>query len=256
MNLWGPIGVAWFEMRRSFTPGRLLLWLLMAGFPVMLISLVRLLEDRQPPDEAFTLVLFALIVRVSCVMGLLLWATPVISSEIEGRTWLYVVSRPTGSRSMVLGKFLVAILWAISAGVMATSVAVPASGISEPWRLWWVLCFLVVLGSLAYGAMLSLIGALVQKRAMVVAIIYLVFIEGLISIIPASINRLTVGYRLLGLLTHWMGLRREDDFRLEMLFGTAGPLFNVTVLLGYTGLLLLLAIFRVRLGGYLTASED
>ena len=175
MNVWGPLGVALFELRRSFTVGRIALWCLMAGFPVVLISLVLGLNDQRPPETGLMVVIFILVVRVSCVMGLLLWATPVVNSEIEGRTWVYVVSRPTGSRSVVLGKYLVALLWAISAGLTSAAIVVPLAEVEEPFAFFRTLAVLVVLGSAALGAVFMLIGALVQRRAMVVAMVYLVF---------------------------------------------------------------------------------
>lgn len=254
MNLWGPVGVAWFELRRSFSVGRIGLWMLMVLFPVLLTGMIRYLSPEQPPREAFMIIMFALIVRVACVMGLLLWATPLVSSELEGRTWVYLVSRPHGSRSVVFGKYLVAICWAMSAGFVAASLTVPLSEITEAWRLWGALCVLVVLGSLAYGSLFTVIGAFIQRRAMVAAIIYLVIGEGVLSLVPATINRLTVGYRLLSLLAAWMDL--PTDGPQSQLLETGSPWFHVLVLLMYASVLLVAALGRVRLGGYLTAAED
>jgi ABC-type transport system involved in multi-copper enzyme maturation permease subunit len=255
MSWWGPVGVAWFELRRSFSPGRLALWLLMVGFPVVLTGMIRYLKPDDFPREAYTIILFALIVRVACVMGLLLWVTPLISSELEGRTWVYLVSRPTVSRSVVFGKYLVGICWAISAGIAAASLAVPLSGLGQAAEVWKVMCGLVVMGSFAYGSLFAFIGTLVQRRAMVAAIVYVVFVEGVISLVPATINRFTVGYRLLSLLGAGLQIEGEDA-RTRMLIEASTPAFHIAILLTYAVVLLLLAVGRVRLGGYLTAPED
>ncbi len=40
--------------------------------------------------------MFVLLPQVVTVLGLLLWATPVVHSELEGQTWVYAVVRPGG----------------------------------------------------------------------------------------------------------------------------------------------------------------
>lgn len=257
MNIWGPLGVARFELQRSLSAGRWSLWLLISLFPVLLATATWIRTEGTTPDEVMVVVLFFLIVRVACVMGLLLWATPVINGEMEGRTWIYAATRPAGNTSLVLGKLLVATLWSFTAGVVATTLAVPASGVGAPLWTWWVLSVLVLFAVVAYGALFTLIGTLLQRRAMVVAILYIVLIEGALSLIPAAINRFTVGYRLLSLLIAWMGFDQgpnSEEYR--MLVGDAAPTHHVVILLLYSVGVLSAALLRARHGGYLTEPED
>lgn len=261
MSLWGPLGVAWFELKRSVSVARLSLWVLVALFPFVLVLMVRLRNEAvagEPiPPDAMLAVLFFLIVRVACVLGLLLWATPVVHSEIEARTWIYAATRPGGTASIVLGKYAVAILWSFSAGVVATILAVPISGVDHPLWTWLVLTALVGLAVIAYGAVFTIIGTVVQRRAMVIAILYIVLVEGALSLIPATINRFTVGFRLLSLLVQWMGLdEHQEAEQFRMLFGDATPLTHIAILLGYSVVLLAIALSRARLGGYQIEPED
>jgi ABC-type transport system involved in multi-copper enzyme maturation permease subunit len=254
--LWAPLGVAWFELRRSFSPGRLSLWFLVAFFPMLLTAMVRVQAGEDVPNEAVVVMLFILVIRVACVMGLLLWATPLVSNEIEGKTWIYIVTRPHGSLGIVLGKFLIAILWSLTAGLVASTSAVLVSGVDDMMRTWMVLSSLVVLGCLAYGGLFTLIGAMVQRRAMVVAIIYAVIVEGVLTLVPATINRFTIGYRLSALMLQWMGYTEgENRDRYELFFDAAAPHYHVILLLLLTAGLLVGAIFRVRQGSYLTEAE-
>jgi ABC-type transport system involved in multi-copper enzyme maturation permease subunit len=254
--LWGPVGVAWFELRRSLSPGRVALWLVVAFFPMVLSILVRIQAGSEAPNEAFVLLLFFLVVRVACVMGLLLWATPVVSNEIEGRTWIYVVSRPGGCTGLVLGKYAVATLWSISAGLVASTTAVVASGVDQMLRTWLVISGLSILGCFAYGALFTLIGTLIQRRAMVVAILYTVIVEGVLSMVPATINRFTVGYRLLALLADWMNFDPERlPSNYAMLFTETSSYIHIGLLGGLTVLMVGMSIGRVRIGGYLTEKD-
>lgn len=257
MSFWGATGVAWFELRRSLSLGRFLLFLLLAFFPMVLVALVRSNAGPAVEDEPLVFVMFFLIVRVACVMGLLLWATPVINNEMEGRTWIYLVTRPNGGTSVVLGKFAVALLWSLAVGLVGALTTVSVSGVESPFRVWWVLSALAVLSCMAYGALFTFIGTVLQRRAMVAAILVTLVFEGVLASIPATINRFTVGYRLFSLLMTWMGY--EDDPRAiqwRELFGETSPGTHLAVILVYSLTMLALAVVRVRLGGYLTEPED
>lgn len=257
MNLWGPLGVLWLELRRSLSVGRFVLWLILAVFPIALIYLARRSASDDVPDEVFVVMLFFLIARVTCVMGLLLWATPLISNEIEGRTWIYIVTRPGGGVSTVWGKYSVSILWSAAIAIVSVPLAVMASGVQSPAHVSSVLTALSLLSCFAYGALFTMIGTIIQKRAMVVAIVYLVLVEGVLTLVPATINKLTVGFRLLALLFKWMGYEnREEAENLKILFGESSSWTHVSILALYILAMLTVAILRVRAGGYLTDPDD
>ena len=66
----------------------------------------RCTDERKVPDTVWGLILFGLIPEVITLFGLLLWVTPVVQAELEGRTWIYLAVRPRGRVSMLLGKYL------------------------------------------------------------------------------------------------------------------------------------------------------
>jgi len=258
MNLWGPIGVAILELKRSFSPFRIGTWVLMTAFPLLLIQLLLMRISPPPSAEALEAIAFFLIIRVVTVMGLLLWATPAISSEIEGRTWLYMATRPGGGQSVLLGKYLVAIGWAISSGFLAVLGVAWLAPLEDKGVFCLSMMGLVVLASMTFGATLSLIGALVQRRAMVVGMIYLVVVEGVLSAVPATLSELTVTLRLQILESQWLlspdsplveSLKTHSTFSLP-------SIVHVMILLAYTAVALGLALWRIRVGGYLTDPED
>jgi hypothetical protein len=114
---------------------------------------------------------------------------------------------------VLLGKYLVAVLWTASAGVVVSTVSIPFLPVQNPWQLWVTMVTLCVLASLAYGALFGLIGVLRQKRVMVIAFVYAMLVEGLLGWIPAVINQGIVSFRLRSILFRWMDFRVEKSLQ-------------------------------------------
>lgn len=233
-----------FELKRSLTFSRLAMWGAMAIFPAVLLAIVRLQLGEPIPRENATLAIFVLVPQVSCLLGLLLWATPAIQAEQEGQTWIYLATRPHGKIAVVLGKYLIAIAWTISAGIISVSASVLASSTTEPERLWATVCGLVVLASLSYGSLFLLIGVLVTRRAIAAAVSYTLLIEFALSFAPATINKLTVSYRLRALLADGIGLDALRS-RAEILFGEQATTSHLLFVVGYSVCLLAVTLFIV-----------
>ena len=70
------------------------------------------------------------------------------------------------------------------------------------------LALLILLGCPAYGAVYTLIGAIMPRRAMVIAVVYSLVFEGAISLVPALINKVTVQFHLRAMWVRWLGIER------------------------------------------------
>ena len=160
-----------FEWRRSLTFGRMSIWFLLALIPVLLVWLVQWESHGKIPDEALTLITYVLVPQVSCMLGLLLWATPAIQSEMEAQTWIYITMRPQGRLAVLFGKYLVAVSWAASSGLLG-SMTVGFILESNPWNHAWTLARLVIISCFCYGALYLLIGIVVLKRSHIIAFVY------------------------------------------------------------------------------------
>ncbi len=112
-----------FELGRSLTAGRITIWLVLVAFPVGLISILRMKLPIEP-IEPIGFAMYFLIPEVVCLLGLLLWATPAIATEIEGQTWIYLAMRRSGRTMVLLGKYLTAVVWSLSAAIVAASLCV------------------------------------------------------------------------------------------------------------------------------------
>ena len=103
------IAVLRFEIKRTQTYARMFVWALLALFPVLIMVLFRY-EDEPISEKAWGIVLYGMIPQIVCLLGLLLWVAPVVNTEIEGRTWVYVAVRPGGKLALLIGKYLNGVL--------------------------------------------------------------------------------------------------------------------------------------------------
>jgi ABC-type transport system involved in multi-copper enzyme maturation permease subunit len=232
-----------FELRRSSTPSRAATWFVLVAFPIALISVLRVTTPVQNA-ERWGLMLYFLVPEVVCLLGLLLWATPVISTEIEGQTWIYLALRRSGRSLVLLGKYLTAVLWSVSAALVSISICVIVMGPAGGWKVWWVMCSLSVLSCFAHASLYILIGTVFFRRTMVAAVFYTMVIEYGLARVPAVANKMTINYRLRGLLadwTQWPGARSiaEDVLGSE---STATHLFALAVI---SAILLAIAVLRL-----------
>ena len=261
--LWGPIGVFRHELIRSLTFGRIATWLAMSMFPPTLIGVAtwqmgsrsNMLNESQL-YFGYVVLLFLLIPQVVTVLGMLLWATPIVHSELEAQTWVYAVVRPGARRSVMIGKYCVAVLWTFSSTCTAMTLAVPICGVANPAKTWLVLCLLNFVGALSYAALFLTIGALVQKRAMVSAFLYAFFVEGILSTLPATINQLTISFRLRSMLAQLLDLNPSTARELERFFDISTSVtMHLLCLSVFVGFMMGLSLWRVQASQFVWQSE-
>lgn len=257
MNPSSVAAVFFFEWRRAFTWARMAWWLVLALFPTLIMSMIRFaLRGETLPDEFWLLLLFGLVPMLIGMLGTFLWATPVVSTELERRSWVYLAVRPLGATNVLLGKYLVATTWALSAalvGLVAAAAIMPAG---DTTRIAWVVGRITVISCPAYAALYLLLGTLFPKRSMVIAVAYTLVFELIISFVPAIINALTVQYRLRTLLWLWGDMQISADMNAILAFIGDPPAWeHVVVLIAYT-LVVLVAAVGVARGREFSAAEE
>lgn len=259
-------GVVSYELARSRTPARIAMFVLMAGIPTaLLIAVANLTPARFRTDQqtnlAFCVLLYALVPQVMTMLGMLVLASPIVHTELEGQTWIYSLIRHRGRRSLLLGKYIVAVLWTTTAGILVTSLSIPFLPLQNPGKAWITISLLCVLSSLAYGALFILIGVVFQKRVMVISFVYALLAEGLLAWIPAVVNQFTIAYRLRSILFRWLDLSVERFFRSDgmvsngMVAEDPTGLVQIGWVLAITALLLALALWLVERLQYSFQSE-
>lgn len=247
-----------FEWKRSLTLARMAWWLMLAGFPVFIVSLIRFTAYEELPRELWAGFLFALGPMLMTMLGTLLWTTPAVSVELERRSWVYLAVRPHGTTTVLIGKYLAAVTWVIPPVIAGLTVAVPLAGTGDGWRLWWTMARLICLACPAYAAVYLLIGTILPRRAMVLAVAYTLIFELVISFIPAMINKLTVQFRLRALLIRWADMPIPSGRQAGMLtlIGDAPSWQYVLILLGIAPVLLAIAVAIIRLSEFSSAAES
>lgn len=285
MILWKILATFQFEFRRSLTTSRIATSSILALFaPVMLFLIgnaMRIDEfSRQIPLPIVVLGVFHLL---AVFLSVLLWATPVVYSELEGKTWVYLAIRPHGKLASTLGKYLNAVFWAImTAGVSLTLSCVVVSQFpwdpdmlvrelrgstelrntwremlghaSEPWVIWYSLMPSIVLGSLALSAIFVHIGLIFHRRAMVLAVVYAV-VESVFAFLPAMIRQLSVGFHMrnIGFKIAGFEFPQVDE---GVITDGNSMLIHVLILLIIVGIHLLASIGWLHSREYIRAEEN
>jgi ABC-type transport system involved in multi-copper enzyme maturation permease subunit len=261
--LWGPWGVFRQELLRTLTVGRVATWLMMSLFPPLLIGIATWqvgsgVDGMQEADKYFAIVFlcFILIPQVLTVLGMVLWATPIVYSELEAQTWVYAVVRPGARRAVLIGKYFVALVWTFSSALVALTLAILVSGVSNPLWTWLVMSGISLISAISYAALFLAIGTLIQKRAMVTAFLYAFFIEAILSTLPAAINQLTISHRLRAILFQSLDLGTTSANELAQIFDHETSIPVHLVCLGlFVSLLLGIALWRVQASQFIWQSE-
>jgi len=275
------LAISAFEFRRLLTPGRAFWWILVAAFPVVIVVLMqeygritdmdmwqRLLsrrhrrpvdiaEAQQHIDTLLTIALYFLAPTISCMMGALLTAAPSVASELEQHSWVYFATRPNGLFHLLMGKYLVAVVWAGSATLLGVCLAIPLSKIDSKLEAGSALLWITLLSAMSYSALYLMIGALFHRRAMVFCVAYTAGVELFLGFFPAVINRMTIQYRLRSLLYDWT--TQSQEFResriTEFVAANESVLLQITWLVTLTALFLAISLVSVHVREFTAAVE-
>lgn len=278
MNYWimGAIATFRFELMRSLSIQRLGVMGVLALFPPTLISLLmgasRVVEVAGVETEvtnsiaqlqSATPFLIIFLTALVCLLSLLLWATPNVYSELEGRGWGFLASRPGGRIAIFLGKFITSFAIAFAISLVAMSLSVLVANrlflISEANKLWLSLVAIFLLASVSYAAVFSMLGTIFFKRAMVVAAGYLVASEIFIASVPALIGKLTLRFHLQELGIQWIGFFLPTDSEMEYrtIFGPELPAWvHLTALAIAISVSLVAGAIVITCRQYITSDES
>lgn len=256
-----------FELKRSLTWNRFLVAVGLALFPPVMLNVVvrtAFVSRSQIAADVTQYSEFAMIFLVSmvCVLSLLLWATPNVQSELEGKTWNFIAVRPGARIAIFLGKYLVAV--AISFAVSGTAlagcilVANTYQGLEDPLRTLRSLGIIYALACMVYAAIFSAIGTVFTKRAMVVAAGFMIGAETFLSLIPAVVSKVTMSFHLRTIGLEWIGYflpaTTETDYYLQ--FGQPWPVWiHVSCIALMTAVSLIVGMIVITNRQYVNADQ-
>ena len=271
VKLWrGAAATCMFELRRSMSVQRISVSIGMALFPPAMLSLLIFGAKVSSADGGAQMIdsaqfLAVFLTALVLLLSLLLWATPNVYSELEGKSWLFVASRPAGRTLIFLGKFMASVVVSLAICFTAITLCVlvirSTNETINPIRLWLSMNVVYFLATLIYAAVFSLIGVVFVKRAMVVGAGFLIGFDVFLATLPgALINRFTVRHHLqeIGIATMgWFfpaNAGSEQDYR--NIYGQEWATWiHVTIVLSVTLLLLIIGAKVISSREYVTSDQ-
>ena len=248
--------VAWLQIREILSGKKLWLAGLLAAFPVALSFVVMRAGgwDDLPPDfEPYAKPLFLFVTQpmLTCALLSLLYGTAIVNGDVERKTITYLFTRPVAKWKVVAGKYAAVVAFLAAPTTLSLVLSWLLLGCPGGARLLGGM-ELAGLGAVtAYTAIFAAIGTLFRNRPLVVGILYAFVVEGVLSVIPALINTVTVTYYLRSVVVRALGLNLPPE--LARLVGGASLLESVAVLLGIAAFALTLASVVVTRREYSTA---
>lgn len=173
--------------------------------------------------------LFLLFPQTICLLLALLYGASIPGAELEGRTLTYLFTRPVARWRIVLGKYLAITAAMLPPTVLSITVAWLVLGQPGGIALLAALVGATAGALLCYGAIFILFGFLAPRRAMVLALLYGVIFEFVLSMVPAMVNTATVTYYLRSLVVE--ALQLDLPAKLARVVGGASLTTSLCVLL-------------------------
>lgn len=249
-----------FEIYRSLSIQRILVAAVLAAFPpamVVVIAIAGRVSGELPLEDLLIIIL----VGIVGLLAQLLWATPNVYSELEGKSWIFLASRPRGRIALFLGKYLSAVAFSFAVCFVAISLCLAIRTYAlqtmvNPFFTWVGMICSMLLACFAYSAVFSVIGTLFQKRAMVFGAAFIILSEGILANVPAIISRFTARFHLQSVAASWIGWFHpipEEQFRI--IYGDTSVAFHLTCLVSAILVLLAAGCVIVTTRQYITAEE-
>ena len=188
------------------------IWILgvFLSLPILLLLLVLAASGLDFPGnekfdtEGFVMsgFLYVMYPQVLCILASLLYGASLLAGEIEDKTLTYLFTRALPRWKILLGKYLATASVLSILTLVSMSVAYLLCGLPIGPRIWLALAVTITSACFAFTALFCLLGLFVPRRAIPVGLIYAVVVEGILSIVPALVNELTVSYYLRSLGWH------------------------------------------------------
>lgn len=219
------------------------LWLLAAflSLPAVLVVLILGVGQEIPSEDrdlVFSLLLYVLYPQTLVILATLLYGSGLLSAEIEGRTLVYLLTRPLPRWCLLVIKYAATVLVLSALCLASLTVSFAIAGFPGGARVGFALGTSVFLACVAYTAVFGLIGLLVPRRAVPVGLIYAGILEIALSFVPAFVNRLAISHYLRSLAYHLADmplLLRGERISIEALqfLGDTGPWASALTLIAF-----------------------
>ncbi|MFO0938880.1 MAG: ABC transporter permease subunit [Gemmataceae bacterium] len=197
-------------------------------------------------------VVFALYLGFLLPLINLAFASGAIGAEREGRTLIWLLTRPQPRFALYVAKFLGVLPWSLLVS-LAGLVAVCLSGGPVGQEAFRTFAPAVAVGSVAYSALFHLLGAVIRRPA-VMGLAYIFFFETLVANLPGSLKQFSLNYYVRSLLFN------EASHKLSTLkpesLDVYGPADATTVWLTLWGATVVVTVVGAILFGRVEPKEE
>ena len=143
-------------------------------------------------------VVFGLFLSFTLPLFTLAYASGAIGAEREGRTLIWLATRPLPRGAVYLAKFLGVLPWCVAVSMLGLGALCLAGGElgRRAFGFYWPAA---VVASVGFSALFHLIGA-AFRRPTVVGLVYVFFFETLVANLPGSLKQLSLNFYARSLL--------------------------------------------------------
>ncbi len=264
--IWTSLATCLYQLKSSFSIQRISVSVILASFPPVMLGIAIIASQSGRGSGALDFIVFqiTLLVSIVCLLSLLLWATPNVYSELEGKSWIFVASRPRGRLSCFFGKFLASFLSGFAISMIALTACIALAnqlvGMRAPLQTWLSMTGIYFFACWTYSAIFSMIGTITVKRAMVISAGFIILWEAILASFPSVISKLTVRYHLQSLGFEWIGWFIPEDVVPKEIYtdfyGTPYIPFHIFSLFLISVLCLGVGCFVITYRQYITADES
>lgn len=216
------------------------------------LALMGALTDRVNPDRLYGRIISVLFGNVVVPFLAIFWGSSLVSDEVEGKTLVYIATRPAGRVRVLLLKFIPMCFWLLACLVptlaLVCTIIYWRSGVGEVLEnlqrvIWDSHGFF--LGGMAYAALGFFFATLVKKPLMA-GLVYIFIVDSFVIFIPGFLKKLSLRYYVYQLGSVSQENRPPKFFRFLAKEEPMGELQAALVLVGVTVALLTLAGFILR----------
>lgn len=179
-------------LKDFFRPKRIGLWVLI----VFVLALITVLISRVSPDatpEKTYLQMSSIIVYRVLALAAAIFATAVVSAEVEQKTIVYLLTRPIPRWKLIVFRSLAAavvvFLVGVASGLAVSFAAHGAGGLNNEYLTRDLVGFAV--GALAYVGFFTLL-SLIINRSMIVSLLYAFGWETIVPNMPGDVRVLSI----------------------------------------------------------------
>jgi len=188
---------------------RFKLYVALSQMPVViaLFAQVNQVFQRQNVDSPllfFSRGIMSFDLQFLVLLLVLFYGTSICLEEVEGRTLMYLTTRPVPKAAVILGKYAASIVFLtgmINVGVILSFLVLNLRTFGElsTWPILLQYVGVLTLAILAYTAFFTLLGTL-SKRALVLGLMFSFGWEAVVQYFPGSTQRFTIAHYLKSLL--------------------------------------------------------